>query len=314
MTFVCCLLVLAGLYVLFIAVPGVILYKVIFRRKNGIMFTDRDLSKTYLSSCADRIAEDTEWFRKLECESVSVKARDGAVLKGSYYSAGQGKLALCFHGYGSTTLNCFSTMGRFLLAQGYDLLLTEERGHGESGGKCSTLGVLEQYDVADWAEWACRRDGIEKIVVAGVSMGCAAVAYASDVMDAEKVRGLILDCGYTSPRSQIINDCKKRHIPHRLMMPVITVCAKAFDGLELQEPVWAHLERTSIPALFIHGGRDETVPLKETEENYAHCASEKTLFVAEKAYHANAFLAGGRDAENAMKSFLDKYVEGDCEA
>lgn len=309
MTFVNCLLAAAGIYVFFVLAPSLVLYKVVFRRKNGIMFTDRDLSKTYLSGCADKIREDTEYFQKLKYEPVSVTAADGAVLKGHYYSMGGEKLAVCFHGYGSTTLNCFSTMGRFLRSQGYDLLMTVERGHGESGGKCSTLGVLEQYDVAKWVEWACERDGIEKITVAGVSMGCVAAAYASDAICEGKVKALILDCGYTSPYNQVIQDCKKRHLPYRFMMPVIIACAKIFDGLELKEPVWTHLERTSIPALFIHGGSDETVPLSETKINYEHCASPKRLYVAQKGYHANAFLAGGKEAEAVMKEFLDCYVE-----
>ncbi|MDO4815105.1 MAG: alpha/beta hydrolase [Bacillota bacterium] len=309
MTFVNCLLAAAGIYVLLVLAPSAVLYKVVFRRKNGIMFTDRDLSKTYLSGCADKMCEDIEHFRKLEYEPVSVTVPDGTELKGHYYSLGGDKLAICFHGYGSTTLNCFATMGRFLRSRGYDLLMPVERGHGESGGKCSTLGVLEQYDVKKWVEWACERDGIEKIVVAGVSMGCVAAAYASDAICGGKVKALILDCGYTSPYNQVIQDCKKRHLPYRLMMPVISTCAKIFDGLELKEPVWTHLERTTIPALFIHGGGDETVPLKETKINYEHCASPKRLYIAPEANHANAFLTGGKEAENAMKEFLDCYVE-----
>ncbi len=304
MTWIYCLLIAVSAYVIFIAAPALVAYRSVFCRKTGVPFVDRDLKNSCLAPYEKRIAADFDFFRRHEKESVSICADDGVKLVGSYYSEGNRRLAICIHGYNSTPLNCFASLGRFLLSAGYDVLMPDQRAHGESGGKHSTLGLTEQYDVLSWIGWADGLAEVEEVILVGVSMGCASVAYASDKIRSPKVKGMILDCGFASPYEQIKTDCQARHVPYPLILPLIRDHAKRRLKIDISQQVGTSLEHTAIPALFMHGGKDTTVDLRVTEEHYRRCSSKKEFYFAENGFHANAFMTGGKEAEAAVSSFL----------
>ena len=303
------LLLAIVLYVVFLAAPTLVVCLTVFGKKQGIPLTERDLRDTYYAPYLPKIHEDFAWFREQECQRVTIRAFDGAQLVGDYYPTQGRKLVICMHGYSSTPLNGFSAMGRFLMEMGYDLLLVHQRGHGVSGGNRSTMGILEQEDVLSWSQWACDRAETETVVFAGLSMGCAAVAYASDRLLHPKIKGMILDCGFTSPYNQMWRTCLERHLPPRLMMAHVWFFTKLLFRMDITRSTTENLSRTRIPALFIHGREDKAVPVSEVEENYRSCASEKQLYIAENARHACAFLAGGEEAGRTVRAFLNSISE-----
>lgn len=297
-------LIVAGLYVIFILGPALVAFKMVFCRKSGTSFEERNLKGTYLEPYEKRIREDFRFFRELQSERITICAMDGIELVGDYYNSGHRKLAICMHGYNATPLNCFASIGKCLINAGYDVLLTQERAHGESGGRRSTLGMLEQYDVVAWTNWADTVSAVDEVVLIGVSMGCASVAYASDKISSPKVRAMILDCGFSSPYDQITFDCRTRHLPAKLLMPIIAGCAKRFLKIDITRPVGNSLEKTKIPALFMHGSNDATVPSHVSEVNFSRCVSRKELYIVDGADHAVAFIAGGKAAEDKVLTFL----------
>lgn len=309
MTIVYCLLILCGLYIILLLAPAIVMYKTVYCRKSAEEFDEKDLRGTAYEAYENRIKDDFSFIRRLTPERVTVKAYDGIKLTGYYYSSGSERLALCVHGYNTTALNCYAPMGRFFMERGYDVLLIHERGHGESEGKMSTLGIKEQFDVQTWTEWACARDGIHTVVIAGVSMGCTALSYASDAICDPKVKAMVLDCGYTSPYDQMVHDLKERHLPDRLLMPHLCALAERDIAEDLSENVRDSLAHTSIPALFMHGTADTTVPPEVSEGSFAVCASPKQLYIVPDAAHACSFLQGGEEAKAVLAEFLKSYAE-----
>lgn len=299
------LLAILALYVVFVAAPTLVVCLSVFCKKQGIPLTERDLSATYYAPYVPRLRQEADWFESLPCRRVTACAFDGATLEADYYAAGSSKLVICMHGYGSTPLNAYSVMGHFLMDRGYDLLFVYQRGHGISGGKRSTMGILEQEDVLSWANWACGRPELDTVILAGQSMGCAAVSYASDRLQNPKIKGMILDCGFLSPYSQMRRTCLERHLPPKLMMSHVRFFAKHLLGIDITHTVTDSLRRTSIPALFMHGAEDRAVPLTEVQETFDACASPKQLYVAPSGRHACAFLMGGAEAEAAVATFLN---------
>lgn len=307
MKFLICLGIIAAAYIVFVLAPAIVSYKSVFCRRKATPLEEKPISKTHFAPFEKQVSEDISFMRGFKSSKVTIEAFDGEKLVGNYYSAGKEKLAVCFHGYNSTPLNNFASTARFLIENGYDVLLISQRGHGESGGKCSTLGILEQKDVIFWSRWACEKSEIKQVFLIGVSMGCASVAYASDEITDEKVKGLILDCGFASPYSQIKNDCRKRYVPYWAMLPLIVKFAKRQFGIDIKETVSLSLQKTRIPCLFVHGNMDETVSLDVTKQNFECCAAPKELFIAENGYHATAFVSGGEKSKKVLMAFLNKY-------
>lgn len=301
--------ILVVIYVVFIVAPALVVSRAVFCRKQGTPYVERDLSGTYLRDHVDLIKRDFDYFAGLTPEWVSITAWDGETLPGELYSVGEGKLAVCVHGYNTTPMNCFATLGRILMEQGYDVLMIHQRGHGNSGGKACTMGLLEQKDVVDWAKWACARENIQEVILVGVSMGCASVGYASDKITDPKVKAMILDCGFVSPANQIRADSRKRHLPDKLLMPWIRFFVRKMHHVDINETVWSSLQNTKIPALFVHGGADTTVNVQETEINYEHCASYREKYILPEAGHACTFMAGGEEGKERLENFLIRARE-----
>ncbi len=107
---------------------------------------------------------------------------------------------MAFHGYRSLATIDFALEVEFFHRLGYDVLLPYQRSHGESQGKYITYGVKERFDCRDWARYAARRFGEDKpLFLMGISMGAATVLMASGLELPGNTRGIVADCGFTTP-------------------------------------------------------------------------------------------------------------------
>ena len=65
------------------------------------------------------------------------------------------------------------------------------------------------------------------------------------------------------------------------------------------------LAHTQLPVLFLHGEKDDFVPVSMTEENYHACASPKALRLVPGAEHAQSFGVDTPGCEEAIQRFLE---------
>lgn len=304
------LLLLAALYVIFILAPAILMFiKIFYLPKGGEYYTARDRSKPYYKPYLARMDAAETFFRQTApCKKVTINARDGTELNGFYYGQNSERTAIFVHGYRASPVFCFGPLAKELYDRSFNLLFTVNRGHGDGGGGCTTLGIREQYDVIDWVNRASAQPGTEKLLLCGVSMGCAAVSYASDKQESGKIRAMVLDCGFTCGYDQMVLDCRRRHLPPFLLMPLIRLLARLILKIDIRTPVADSLRHTEIPALFLHGVEDGTVPIEQGRTNFESCASEKEWIAVEGAGHTAAFLAGGETVKNRVLGFIDRYL------
>src|SRR5262249_52997339 len=89
-----------------------------------------------------------------EWRTVKIPARDHVALDASFVTPqnAAGNCVLLVHGIG---FNRGSMKGFVPLFanHGYQVLLPDDRAHGNSGGAVITYGLLEKYDAIDWAHW-----------------------------------------------------------------------------------------------------------------------------------------------------------------
>ena len=213
---------------------------------------------------------------------------------------------LMFHGYHSFADVDMGSAVPLLRDLGYQLLLVDERAHQGSEGKYLTFGVRERRDVLSWVQEMTARLGPEHpLYLQGISMGASTVLMASDQSFPKSVRGIVADCGYTSP-AEIV----------RLVMPMLK--APPFPMLYLTEiwcriiagfSLWGYstekaLANCRLPVLFVHGKDDRLIPWQMTQRSYEVCASEKTVLYVEGAGHGESFLVDRPACEKAMKEFF----------
>ncbi len=299
------LIVILAVCLVFVIAPTAVIFRSIFFRR---MEEGRAVMNAYTQPYASLLDEAGAAVSRLPFSSVSIRSFDGLSLVSDYYDAGSDKTAILFHGYHSSPYhNCLYQAALFA-ERGYNLLMVHMRGHGKSEGGFCTMGYREKHDVLDWVAYASRDASVKHIVLYGVSMGASSVAYASDMLPTDKVRAMVLDCGFFGIREQMVSDAKKTHAPHRLILPFIRLYFRIRFGGDIRITTAEALKNAKAPALVIHGSGDHTVPFSHGEAVYAACASEKEALFIPDAEHTCALMKGGEDAKRALFSFLDRNI------
>lgn len=266
--------------------------------------------------------EGKRYFCLSDKERIEITAYDGITLVGHLLwpdgvrtgdevdlSKIKGFLVLMhgFHGYPS---NDFGLVIPYYMSLGYALMMPDERAHGESGGNYITFGIRERHDCQKWCEYLNQRFGEEKpIFLDGISMGASTVLMTSSLPLPKNVRGIIADCGFTSPKAIMKHVLKNgMHLPVfpvLLLAAVLCRCMAGF-GLEEYSAVEA-MKENKLPVLFIHGLADDFVPSYMTEENYAACTAPKKVMYVEGAGHGLSYLYEKEKCQAYLKEFLETY-------
>lgn len=206
-------------------------------------------------------------------EAVSVFSQDGLKLTGRYYHKRDGApLIIGFHGYRSSSLTDLCCLNELNDLLGHNLLLVDQRAHGDSQGRTIAFGIQERWDVLSWVDHAVERFGAEvKIFLYGISMGASTVLMASDLGLPENVKGIIADCPYSSPKKIIQKVSEKMEFPPKLSWPLIVLGAKLYGGFDIRETdAVKPAAETDVPILLIHGEADGFVPCEMSDEICGH--------------------------------------------
>ena len=294
-----------GALLFFYVIPTVLTFILTFY---GRYDPETALKKRYFVPFREEMDSAVAFLSALPFERAEIKAGDGVTLRAKYLKRGGNRLMMLVHGYNASSLANFAVSGRALWEAGFSLLMIDERAHGESGGRKTGFGLLESRDLALGVDWAEKNAAEKKRGIYGVSMGSTALAFISDSLTTDRVKALIFDCGFISPRGQMQLIAKKRHAPGAIMIPFIRILAKVFIGVDINDSVLPHLARSSVPSLFLYGDLDATVPIAEGREFFAASSAPKLLLTEPTAEHTMCFTAGKDSIRNPFFDFVNKYV------
>lgn len=263
------------------------------------------------------LSEAGEAAQKLEgmhTEQVEITSRDGLLLVGHFRSCENPKrVIIAMHGWRSSWSRDFGIMADFWHDCGCSVLYIEQRGQHNSGGDYMGFGLLERFDCLDWIGWVNERTkGKTPIYLVGMSMGATGVLMTAGQSLPENVRGIIADCGFTSPHAIWKHVMERNlHIPYTGIQSTIIddMCRKKINISAGDYSAVDAMRECRVPVLFIHGTDDRFVPVEMSYENYKNCAAPKRLFVVPGADHAMSYCMDKAGYEAAVKAFWDEYDE-----
>lgn len=245
-------------------------------------------------------------------EDVWISSFDNLRLHGTLINNNNSdKLVICFHGYTSKGLNEYGSMAKFYYEQGLSLLIIDERNHGDSEGVHTGFGVLDRLDAQKWIEYIVGRFGKDvKILLHGDSMGGATVLMTTGLDLPSNVKGIVADCAFTSAFDVFSHVLKRDyHLPKFPILYVANIITKRKAGYGFKDVSTLDcVSKTQIPILFIHGDKDDFVPVWMSEKNHEVCSSPKKLLIIEGADHAEAYYVGTEAFENAVTEMIKKYM------
>lgn len=283
------------------------------RRKELPWLDEKAIQKTSYGKYYENIVIGDKFLKENPSQEVEIESYDGLKLRGVWVPAENPKgTILLAHGYRSSKLVDFSLAFGMYHAIGMNILLPDQRTHGKSEGKYITFGVKESRDMQSWIAYHNQTFGELPLILSGLSMGASTMLYLADADLPDNVKGIIADCGFTSPR-EIIKCVFHRviHLPAAPSLFVADLFARLFAGFSLSEKdTRKTLQNSKLPVLLVHGVDDGFVPCEMTRQAYAACKEPKELFLVEGADHGVSFLVAKEKYVELVAAFLQKYVEG----
>lgn len=224
-------------------------------------------------------------------------------------TSGIRKAVICFHGYTGEGLSNHIAISEYFLKHGYAILLPDARAHGESEGEYIGFGCLDRKDALGWIDWMIRACGEDvEIMLYGTSMGGATVLMTSGMELPGNVKGIVSDCGFTSPKevfTHVLN--KMYHLPAFPAIQGADLINKKLAGYGMDEcNAKCEVQKAKVPILFIHGSADTFVPCSMCDEIYENCRSPKRRLIVEGAAHAESYYKDMAAYEQALDEFAEE--------
>ena len=257
-----------------------------------------------------RIGRDLDWYPAAAKEDVFTESVDGLKLHAVLVPAdgpARGTIILC-HGFHSSAQWDFSCALKSLHDKGFQLLVIDQRAHGESEGRFLTMGVMERMDIRNWAVWMLVHFGeTHPVILEGMSMGAASVLMAANVGLPVNVKGLISDCGFTCPREIFLSVMRSIHIPRFFLWGAAIACRCIagfdIDGADTRKA----LAESDLPLLMVHGESDSFVPCYMSQQGFAAAKSaDKRLITVPGAEHGMSFVVDEPTVSAALDDFYDR--------
>ena len=254
-----------------------------------------------------------KWFKdESNREYWDLTSEDGLKLKAIYLPAEEktDKNVIMAQGYMGTA-ETMASFAKMYHDWGYNVLVPDARGHGESEGNYIGFGWPERKDYVKWIDKLINENGKSaQITLYGISMGGATVMMTSGEQLPKNVKAIVEDCGYSTVNGELSYQLKDMfNLPSFPLVPVTSVITKIRAGYFFGEASSiAQLEKNKTPILFIHGDADKFVPFEMLAEVYDATDAPKEKFVVKGAEHAQAYNVDPEAYKDKVNSFLTEYV------
>lgn len=280
----------------------------IARRANQTMLSDENHELLTVSGESDA---GLEFYRTVAYEDVYTFNSKGERLNAIYYEAKKPTdiYVIACHGYTGAPEKYNVVTHRFY-DMGFNVLAPYLRAHGKSEHKFCTMGYYERYDIIEWISYILEKSPNAKIILHGTSMGSATVMMTTGESLPSNVVCAVADCGYTSVWDeysvQIENVVGLPEMPFLHIARLAAIVMAKFD-FKKTSPL-EQVKKSRTPTLFIHGDKDDFVPLWMNYPLYKNAACEKERLIVPEAPHAASFVVNPELYWSTVEKFVKKYI------
>jgi len=193
---------------------------------------------------------------------------------------------------------------------GYSVLAWDSRGHGKTGGKTTTYGYYEKFDLKAVIDYIRKTYGDDcRIGLHGISMGSGILLmYASHVRD--DCDFYIADCPYSNFPEQVMDVSSRKLRVGGFLIKTIFEAGNIFlrilykfDARKVN--IISKIRRVENPILFFNCRDDAYINPRMTEELYEAVSSEKKYIERfDDGGHAGAFFDHPDAYEKRTLEFL----------
>ena len=223
-----------------------------------------------------------------------------------FVDRGSSRTAVVVHGWRDCAIKFFWLARIYEHELGYNVVMPELHGCGESGGEAIQMGWKDRLDVMQWM----KTFQADTMVVHGVSMGAATTMMLSGEQMPEGIKDLrfVEDCGYTCVWDEFAGQLKEQFgLPEFPLMHSTSLLCKLRYGWSFAEAsALKQVAKCHYPMLFIHGDADTFVPTQMVYPLYEAKPEPKQLWIAEGAEHALSYKEHKAEYISRIRAFVGR--------
>jgi alpha/beta superfamily hydrolase len=203
---------------------------------------------------------------------------------------GKRTVVLC-HGIGSAKERQLD-LARYLAARGYNVLVFDFRGHGESSGNFISYGARERFDVMAAIAWAKSKHPVQAEHLFGIGSNCGAAALLGAAVEkgpGEQLEGIVLYEPFAR-FDNLVRENAERILPgpaswlvRYISVPLASLHAGAnlggFSPIESIDQVWPR------PVLIVQGRAQTFVAPEQSMDLYQQASQPKEQFFPADNYY-----------------------------
>lgn len=263
------------------------------------------------SHLGDFLQNNLKWLEDYGYERHYMISDSGHKLTGYLLKAKEESDIYLFgaHGYRSYGKKEFCGVAQYYISKGINVFIPDHVASGESEGTYCTFGYHEVRDCMKWLSYMTDNFGKDiKIILHGVSMGCATVTMMGAREDLpENVKLIVADCGFTTAKALFEYKLRDLGVPAQRLIEAVDFVHKRNQGYSFEElkPVES-ARKIKLPILFVHGAEDKLVPSFMVEELYEACESgNKDILIVPGADHAQSYMIAKQQFEVKLDAMLE---------
>lgn len=227
------------------------------------------------------------WFRNCDKETLNLTSYDGLKLAGIWLKNKEKAptIILC-HGYRSARYILLKQAYEFNNL-GYNILMIDPRGYGESEGESVTYGLKESVDLAQWINLLVSKDPDIQLILYGLSLGAETVCMCLGNKLPTNVKSAIVEGAYYNLKELAktwykADELLAKPLTFYLNLELLKRFGFGFDAVDASKA----LANNEIPICFIHSKIDKAVPYEQGLKLYHANKGKKYFYPLENAYHS----------------------------
>lgn len=275
---------------------------------NQLMYVKKKDENLILERETSAKRYDEVWYANAKKSEQWIRSETGYDVKAIFLEPlDTNRYVVICHGVTETKVNSFK-FARMFENLGFNSVVYDHRRHGDSGGKTTSFGHYEKFDLKAVIEALKQHVGPDlQFGIHGESMGAATtLLYAGMQDDADFY---ISDCGYSDISEQVLHVMKIRTpLKSPIALKLAGFFLKLRDGYAIST-VAPRDAITSIkkPILFIHSLEDTFVLPEMSMEMHELKQGPKALKLFETGAHAQSYNLFPEEYEKTVADFLQEY-------
>ncbi|WP_432665885.1 alpha/beta fold hydrolase [Wukongibacter baidiensis] len=256
----------------------------------------------------------SQYYKVLEMEDINVESKHGYNLKGILVKnpSPSNDTIIINHGY-TGGKRSMTNVADVYIEKGFNVVLYDMRGHGESGGRNSTFGYYEKDDLELVVKHIKKKypDGI--LGIHGYSRGAAAALLHAGVYNKDNnISFYIIDSSWSDLRGKFVyqnefvyENEEYSNLEYSFILTYGNIVTRIRSGFWFGEasPI-NYIGNVQTPIMFIHGKKDDVIPFEMTQELYDKKSGIKKMHILKHSGHRRSIIL----YKNVVYDFLDEIL------